>query len=204
MVGLLRHLYDLPYNDSSKLDDNERWDSLVPHAEVFVVAEKYQMACLQNEVCSNMSTRIDENLQMGQFPNNMNDFLRALRKIAFHTSDNSSARRLMVHICVMHLRKLQQEPDFISLLQECGRLGADIIGHNDLECGISGAWICSKGCPDDDPPSCSTCARPFEVDQVWGSRHSELWWCDHCEEGKRPICKICDETFEWTEGRMVC
>lgn len=202
MVGLLRHLYDLCYGASSQLDDEKRWDSLMPHAEVFVVAEKYQMECLQNEVCSNMRTRLEYSFQNGQF-SNLDDFLQALRNIVSHTSDNSYARRLMVRTCVMHLRELQYVPAFISLLQEFGHLGADIIGHEDLECGIPGAWMCSKGCPDDDPPWCSACSRPFDVDHAWASRHSESWYCDHCEERKRPICKICDETFEWMEGRMM-
>lgn len=200
MLGLLRHLYDLPYNTSPQTDDGKRWDSLVPHAEMFVVAEKYQMESLQNEICGNMGLRLDCNIHEGQF-SDVDDFVKALREIISHTSDNNRARTLMVRTCVMNLRELQDVSAFISLLREFGSLGADIIGHEDLECGLAGAWMCDKDCGEDDTPVCSTCGKYFSVERAWASRHNELWWCYHCCEEKGPVCRNCNVKVEWTEGR---
>jgi hypothetical protein len=200
MLGLLRHLYDLPYNASSKPDDDKRWDSLVSHAEVFVVAEKYQMQSLQDEICGRMGFWIDCAITEGRF-SKVDDFVKALREIVSRTSDNNRARSLMVRICAMNLRELQEVKAFISLLKEFGSLGADIIGHEDLECGLARAWMCAKDCLEDDTPVCSACENYFSVERAWASRHNELWWCCHCSEEKEPICRNCNVKVEWTEGR---
>ena len=202
MFGLLRHLYDSAYDSSSRYYDDKRWNVLVTHAEVFVVAEKYQMQCLQNEVCCNMERIIRGSITHDQF-SDINDFVQATRKIVAHTSDNNRARRLMVRTCVMNLRELHQVPSFVLLLQEFGRLGADIISHGDLECGLLGSWLCSKTCDNKQAPVCSECGMPFSVECVWADRHEESWYCSHCEDEMVPVCPKCDEPVEWIERSIT-
>lgn len=202
MFGLLRYIYDLPYYSGSSCDDDERWNSLVPHAELYVVAEKYQIQGIQCEICSRLRNRIENSLADGEFPN-VDDFIQALRKVVTQASDGNLLRRLMVRICVMNLRELQLVPAFISLLQESGRLGADIIGHQDLECGLLGSWMCTKGCDDEYVPWCSECHKSFDVQSAWSNRHEERWWCRRCESERIPICSTCDEKVEWVERGIM-
>jgi hypothetical protein len=202
VFGLLRYIYDLPYYSGSSYDDDERWNNLVPHAELFVAAEKYQVLGLQCEICSRLHNRIENWLAEGELPN-VDDFVRALRKVVAQASDDNRLRGLMVRTCATNLRELQDVTEFLSLLKEFGSLGADIIGHKDLERGLVGAWMCTKDCTEDGPPVCSTCGKYFPVERAWASRHQDLWWCSHCDNIKRPVCSECDVTVEWTEGREM-
>lgn len=190
----------MPYYSGSNYDNDKRWANIVPHAELYVAAEKYQVQGLRYEIRSRMQNRMENSLAEGEFPN-VDDFVQALRKVVTQASDDNLLRRLMVRTCAMNLRELQEVTAFISLLKEFGSLGADIIGHKDLECGLRGAWMCSKECTEDDTPVCSTCGKYFTVERAWANRHNELWWCTHCDDYKRPVCSECDVTFEWTEGR---
>ena len=117
MFGLLRYIYDLPYHSGSSYDDDKRWDSLVPHAELFLAAEKYQIKGIQSEICSRLQNRIENSLaENGEFPK-VDDSVQALRKVVTQASDDNILRKVMVRICVMNLRELQVVPAFISLLQ---------------------------------------------------------------------------------------
>jgi Arc/MetJ-type ribon-helix-helix transcriptional regulator len=137
VFGLLRYIYDLPYYSGSSYDDDERWNSLVPHAELFVAAEKYQVLGLQCEICSRLHNRIENWLAEGEFPN-VDDFIRALRKIVTQASDDNRLRRLMVRTCAANLSELQDVTEFLSLLKEFGSLGAE---SSDTRILSVGWWV---------------------------------------------------------------
>ena len=169
------------------------------HAKLYVAAEKYQIQDLQYEVCSNMDRMIGISLDRSH-SSDVNGFLQALRMINAHSFDRQNiARKLMVHACVMNLRKLQGQPAFMSLLREFGRLGADIIGHRDLECGVLGSWFCSTGCDDNGRPRCHHCGALFNVEHAWAKRHEGWWVCDHCLNECQPICATCAQRLDWIE-----
>jgi hypothetical protein len=163
-----------------------------------VAAEKYQIPALQYEVCSNMDRMIGASFDRG-YSSDVDVFLQALRIIVHGSHHQTYARRLMVHACVMNLRKLQEKTAFRLLLQEYGRLGADIIGHRDLECGVLGSWFCSTGCNDNGRPVCLECGTPFDVEHAWAERHEEWWVCSHCLDERQPVCATCVRRIGWIE-----
>jgi hypothetical protein len=138
MVALLRHIYDLPYDELLA----HHGSLLRPHAMVYVVADKYQIKGLQVAVNNKMKRIIKSYKDLKQKTAGpiIDDFLEALRIIITGTTVNDElARKVMVEACIMNLRHLQQRPALALLLSESADLGAAIITHDDLECGLSGA-----------------------------------------------------------------
>lgn len=176
MLALLRYIYDMNYDH-----DGTNWwrDALVPHAEVYATAEKYGMNGLQAEVCQKMEALlVNDNVPLGV--RNIADLLETFRIILTRTSSNNWARELMVKTCIVDLVILQKEEGFVSLLKEFGDLGADIIAHKDLECGLLGSFFCSKNCDNNERPQCAICAGPFDKDIAWAYRYNERWYCGKC------------------------
>jgi len=116
---MLRFLYGLPYEE-----DKAHWHdgkTILPHAEVYTVAEKYEIENLKAQVYKNMVNLIS---LAGDKP----DLVDTLREIMTHTPDTDAmACKLLVDHCVAFLPVLSQHDNFVALLEECGALGAAVI-----------------------------------------------------------------------------
>jgi hypothetical protein len=67
------------------------------------------------------------------------DFLDALAVVVTGaTTHDKLARNVMVEACTLNLQFLHRKPALLSLLRTSADLGAEIIGHPDLECGLRG------------------------------------------------------------------
>lgn len=141
MVALLRYIYGLPYYECF----GDQRGQLQPHAEAYVVAEKYQLQGLKFVISTNLRHMIHSERDLRkegteEADHERAEFLDALRIIVAGTPahDNNHGRKVMVEACVLNLRLLHQMSEFLSILRESSDLGADIIGHKDLECGLPG------------------------------------------------------------------
>ena len=88
MYALLRFLYDIPYGSGT----NKSWTTtLKPHAQVYVVAEKYRIEALKSQIHTKMqgilksveylkTERVDDD-GMTERLKNKGDFIDALRII---------------------------------------------------------------------------------------------------------------------------
>ncbi|GAB7324720.1 hypothetical protein MBLNU13_g08579t1 [Cladosporium sp. NU13] len=144
MVAVLRYIYGLPYYERF----GDQSDQLQPHAEAYVVAEKYQVEGLKLAISKKLRHMIHSERDLRkegteEADNERAEFIDALKIIVAGTPahDNNHGRKVMVEACVLNLRLLHHMPEFLSLLRESSDLGADIIGHQDLECGLPGDWI---------------------------------------------------------------
>jgi hypothetical protein len=131
MMAVLRHIYGLPY--TTDLADSGNPTSLLPHATIYVTAEKYQIHALKVESCSAMSDILlrnaspkDHALEWLCSP----DQLRALREIITGTPTSDTAGRdLLVSHCIHLMPGLNNNQDFMQLVADLPGLGADLIGH---------------------------------------------------------------------------
>jgi hypothetical protein len=116
---MLRFLYGLPYPA-----DEVHWHdgkTILPHAQVYTVAEKYEMENLKVQVHQNM-------IKLIQFNGDKPDLIDTIREIITQTPETDTmARKLLVDHCVEHLSYLSRQADFVTLLEECGSLGAAVI-----------------------------------------------------------------------------
>jgi hypothetical protein len=175
MIALLRSLYSLSYTK----DVTKQWaTSLRPHAMVFVVAEKYQIETLREEVCLQMRRIINSAgyLELERNPKhplggrlkNTSDYVGALRTILAgtppqnSTTEETDGRNLPIGFLIQNIEVFRMEDELLSLLIESANLGADIIGHQDLECEAHGRWCCGHYHCADSVPSCKKCGIDFE------------------------------------------
>ena len=116
---MLRFLYGLPYEaDEAHWHDGK---TMLLHAEVYTMAEKYEVENLKAEVHKIMAKLI-------QFSGDKPDLIETIREIIAYTSeDDNMARKLLIDHCVEFLPVLSQREDFVALLEECGALGAAVI-----------------------------------------------------------------------------
>ena len=198
MVALLRHIYDLPYRRDGR-DGGEKWPvDLNAFVTLWATAGKYLMKDVQHAVTRDIETLTGYHLNKGVI-SDVPDFIAALRNIFPCTSTEDYARKYMVAACIRNLTLLQNDKEFISLLRECGDLGAEIIGNKNLDRGLLGSWLCGKTCEETPEPQCSDCGYKFFVDSAWDSRHMTHWWCRDCEELTIPVCVHCEEEVEWIQ-----
>lgn len=129
MIVVLRHIYGLPYPaDCAEFDQST---SLLPHALVYVTAEKYQIHALKIESCSAMSDILLKNsvpkehaLEWLCSP----DQLSALRKITTGTPTSDTAGRdLLISHCIHLMPGLNNNQAFMQLVADLPGLGADLI-----------------------------------------------------------------------------
>jgi len=116
---MLRFLYGLPYpaDDAHWHDDK----TMLPHAQVYTVAEKYEVKNLKLQVHKNLTRLI-------QFSGDKPDLIESLREIITQTPDTDTmARTLLVDHCVNCLSQLSLQANFIALLEDCGTLDAALI-----------------------------------------------------------------------------
>ena len=196
MVALLRYIYGLSYNGRF----SNRPDRLQPHAKVYVVAEKYQLQGLKLAVSDNMERIIDSgmDLAVNDAGVSIDDFVSALRTVVTGiTTDNDHVWEMMVEACVVNLQYVRQKPMFLSLLKESPGLGVEIIGHQDLECGLPGDWVCKGGCDGRCGTMCYGCDTPFSDAFAMSHRNEGLWECEKCEMSYEPNCIDCSNTVVW-------
>jgi len=116
---MLRFLYGLPY----PADDTHWHDgkTMLPHAQVYTVAEKYEVENLKLQVHKNLTRLI-------QCSGDKPDLIENLREITIQTPDTDTmARTLLVDHCVNCLSQLSLQANFIALLEDCGTLDAALI-----------------------------------------------------------------------------
>ncbi|GAB7324542.1 hypothetical protein MBLNU13_g08446t1 [Cladosporium sp. NU13] len=129
MMAVLRHIYGLPYPSSSaELDETS---SLLPHALVYVTAEKYQIHALKIESCSAMSDILLKNSKPKEHALEWlcsPDQLRALREIIIGTpASNTAGRNLLVTHRTHLMPGLNNNQAFMELVADLPGLGADLI-----------------------------------------------------------------------------
>jgi hypothetical protein len=199
MMVLLRYLYGIPYPTTDPSDEDFSQASLQDHAQVFVVAEKYQISKL----------RRDYTLDFDDFA--CEDFALSLRAILAGTTLENTARKLMMKVCIAELRHLRFNDAFLALLPESPELAVEIIKHPYLELEHPGKWHCygwdrfegdSGGVP-----MCGLCgyndefaeARPFEKSFAWQRRKQDIWSCPYCLQDVQPLCSACHYQISWRE-----
>lgn len=129
MMAVLRHIYGLPYPANSA--EFDKTTSLLPHALVYVTAEKYQIHALKIGSCSVMSDILLKNSEPKEHalewlcsPSQ----LRALREIITGTPTSDTAGRdLLISHCIHLLPGLNNNQAFMDLVAGLPGLGADLI-----------------------------------------------------------------------------
>ena len=119
VLAMLRFLYGLPYEaDETHWHDGK---TMLPHAQVYTVAEKYELENLKVQVHKNM-------VKLIQFSGDKPDLIETIREIIYQTPDTDTmARKLLIDHCVQFLSVLSKHEGFVALLEECGALGAAVI-----------------------------------------------------------------------------
>jgi hypothetical protein len=122
MLAMIRFLYGLPYEaDEPHWHDDK---TMLPHAQVYTVAEKYELENLKVQVHKNMVKLIRVS---GDKPD-QTDLIETIRQIIETTPDTDTmARSLVIDHYVHWLPQLSQQSEFIALLEEHGKLGAAVI-----------------------------------------------------------------------------
>ena len=200
MVALFRYLYDLPYEEAF----GDQRTFLQPYAEAYVVAEKYQAEGLKIAISEKLRHMIHTERDLrkeywSRENHEVDEFIEALETIVAGTPVHDKyARKVMVEACVVNLQRLNQRPEFLSLLRESSDLGADIIGHKDLECGFPGEWVCGSLCEERLKVACSRCKEHVEDLVAIDNRdNNDDWECEECGEALWPMCSECEEPVRW-------
>lgn len=118
-MAMLRYLYDLPYTT-----DDAHWEddgSMLLHAKVYTVAEKYELEGLKSMV-------YDQLCYLIHFTDDRPDLIPTIREIITGTPESDRlARKLILNHCTLRLSELSKSQDFMALLKDRGELGAAII-----------------------------------------------------------------------------
>lgn len=129
-MAVLRHIYGLPY--AANLTEFDKTTSLLPHALVYVPAEKYQIHALKIEPCSAMSNILLKNSEPKEHALEWlcsPEQLRALREIITGTPTSDTADRdlLVSSHCIRLMPGLNNKQAFMDLVADLPRLGADLL-----------------------------------------------------------------------------
>jgi hypothetical protein len=197
MVALLPYIYRIPYDDDF---ENFR---LRPYAMAYIVADKYQVQGLKLAVSEDMKRIIG--IMSSMHPrqedsrDTVRDFLDALRIVVKRTTTRDRlARKVIVEACTLNLQHLHRKLALLSLLRESANLGAEIIGHPDLKCGLPGDWECSGGCEGPIGAKCAKCDRVFGEEYARRNREDSSWTCESCgNDDDHPTCTTCENSVSW-------
>ena len=196
MMVLLRYIYQLPYLAIQPKDVKK--SSLQLHTLVYVAAEKYQVSDLRKEAYANIKTILGPT---GVNDYDFADFTVTLRSIFTATPHDSPFRVLIMQACIAKLQKLNEDPNFVSLVLEAPDLAVAIIGHTDL----TGDWLCADGHKCGGLPACTKCANvksgivvPFEQSLLQTHRGLKKWTCPVCRSFAIPTCSDCGGAIEWS------
>lgn len=199
MVALLRYIYDLPYDEALENRDTH----LQPHALVAVVAGKYHIEALQQDVCRKMQVIISRmKLEDQSLDYDLCDFEKTLRLAITSTGTNSRVRKLMVETCVLNIHLLRARAEFCSLLREFADFGADIVGHSYLDSAFGPHWSCGGELKCMGVPECCKCEYQFPKDYMIEHREKRSWKCESCQKTNPPICSDCESSFGWAQRRL--
>lgn len=179
---------------------------LVAHANIYIVADKYQVYGLKRAVTKKMKDLVDNHMDFSSLcvEPGIGGFIRALRVIITNTTANDDlARKVMVEACVRNLNYLHQEPQLQSLLMESAELGAAIIGHQSLWFGLAGAWVCQEDITHNASIECMSCEAHFEEEMAWQNRYEEEWTCSECGHKGPPGCAYCGFEVEWVDRKLL-
>lgn len=169
MIVMLSHLYGIHYENV--WNDHIQDPCLVFHAGTYVVAEKYQVQKnqvpkLKEEAYENFHRILGPKPRWHEYDKrplreyNFIDFPVALHMIYAGTKPESKVRPLMTHACTASLDKLEENPNFWTLLEQLPDLAVEIIKHPSL----AGDWDCDG-----------------EKYTVWGPRECEgVPACPNC------------------------
>ena len=203
MLALLRFLYGLPYDAEAK----SKWlISLQPHAEVYVVADKYQIAPLKEAVAENMRQIVTAKTythKMGYLRHcdsfkNSDDFYGALQVILeVTTKQDTHARQVLIDFLIQNIDFFRKQYEFISLLKEYPELAIEIISHEDLESEAEGYWMCHGEDCGTNIPSCSNCKFVFNAYFLRRYRYDDLWECPVCKSFHQAACTDCRAQISW-------
>lgn len=195
MIVLLRYLYGISYPTKASLQD---------HAQVFVVAEKYQISRLREEAFDEMESSLEDSELSCTF--DYEGFVLALRTIFTATTPNNTARNLVMSVCITDLNNMRNHDAFTTLLAAVPELAVEIVKHPDLKWDSPGKWICDGFQDHGDcggVPMCRLCGsdvhgpRPFEQSFSWRHRSQYLWLCPDCSVEMPPCCSICNSGIHW-------
>lgn len=203
MLALLRFLHGLPYDAEA----NSKWiASLKPHAQVYVVADKYQIGALKEAVTENMRKVITSKsytnksgyLRFCEYFNNSDDFFSALQIIleVTTTSDNL-ARKVMMDFIIQNIDFLRKQRELLSLFIDHPELAVQLISHPDLETEAEGYWMCFSDDCSTNVPTCGNCNVPFELYFLRRYRHEDQWECPGCKFVGQPSCLDCKAKITW-------
>lgn len=189
MNALLRHIYDLPYQEGMDVPPEK---PLEPHALIYATAENYQLEDFQHQICAEMERIMDFRLGTND-SDQICDLINALRIIVSSTTRfGDPGRKLLTEACVANINDLKHEPSFMSLLRQNADLGAVIIGHVDVKFKLPKAWQCLNGCQSVGvEPQCRNCHGIFGREFQWTHRHEKQWVCTDCGEKNTPWCPSC-------------
>jgi hypothetical protein len=196
-------LYDLPYDAEA----NAKWlTSLHPHAQVYVVADKYQIGSLKEAIAENMEKVISAKaytdktgyLQHCDYFKNARDFYSALQIILkVTTTQDKQAREVLTNFLIQNIDFFRKKDEFLSLLKEHLELAIELINHEDLETEAAGFWMCIEQDCGINIPSCSNCKFVFEAYFLRRYRYDGLWECPKCKFLVHPACVDCRAKVSW-------
>jgi hypothetical protein len=133
------------------------------------------------------------------------------------TKPDSKARPLMMHACTASLDKLENNPNFWTLLKKLPDLAVEIVKHPNL----AGDWECEgekytvwgpREC--EGVPACPSCGiddgapfadprEPYEQSFAYKHRHEKGWKCPDCGETASPKCSMCEEDIRWVTKKLT-
>lgn len=203
MLALLRFLYDLSYDAEA----NSKWiTSLYPHAQVYEVADKYQIGPLKLAIAENMQKVITAKHythKMGflwycdSFKRS-DDFYSTLRIILeITTTSDTLARKVLVDFIIQNIDFLRKQEQLLSIFREHPDLAVEIISHKDLETEAEGLWMCFSDDCSTNVPSCGECKVPFEPHYLRRYRYDGHWECAACKFFGEPTCVDCKAAIWW-------
>lgn len=209
MMALFRYLYGLPYTAEA----NAKWiSSLQPHAQLYVVAEKYQIPALQATIVENMRRIITSKfythntgyLRWCKSFRNSDDFFGALSTILEVTTiPDTPVRKVLVDFIVQNIDFFKKQKELSSVFRDFPELAAELIVHPDLESEAEGSWMCDDDSCNISVPSCGTCKAIHEPHFLRRYRHEDLWECPRCKVVDEAKCLECSTTVSWVPERKT-
>lgn len=203
IFALLRFLYGLPYDAEA----NSKWlTSLSPHAQVYVVADKYQLDPLKEAIAENMRKIITAKsythptgyLRYCNTFKNFDDFFGAFQVILeITTPSDTLARKVLVDFVIQNIDFFKKQKELLSLFQVYPELAVAIISHPDLEIEAEGTWMCSEDSCVTSVPGCSKCNHLFEPYFLRRYRYDDQWQCPICKSVDPASCSECKSSISW-------
>lgn len=199
MVAMFRAMYGLPYLIRDLKIDRLANEDLVEHAQVYVVAEKYQVPALKDAVKKNLKYILAVN-------GGKTHLIEALRIMFTEIGDEKDkVRDMLVSHCARKFSTLSKDESFKALLVELPEIATAIITHWNYDIGT---WVCDGKASCQGVPKCPECGFNFLESDAWENRNEELWYCYchgecDCYESTHfaPVCSGCGNAISWRSQR---